>query len=516
MSSSAEDEDSNSESSDEISNDVEDTTNLPLEDSTKLPPEDSTELPPEETTNTPQVRSSLPPPTFSSLGVCSWLLSQLSCLGISSPTPVQSACIPSILSGRDCVGVAKTGEGKTLAFALPILQTLSVDPYGVYALVLTPTRELANQIGDTFRSVGKPMGLRDVVVTGGRDTIRQSQDLDRRPHVVIATPGRLADHIENNSTFSLSKVKYLVLDEADRLLEGGFDGQLATILSALPSSRQTLLFTATTSPSVTSVVNSCKNNPLTWISPTLSTSSTVATLDQRYLLTPPEAQDAYLVQLLLDKKAKNPRHASIVFCRTCRTAELVGILLAKVGVPTSTLHSMRPQKERVASLARFKSGHTKVLVATDVASRGLDIPEVNLVVNHNIPRNPVDYVHRVGRTARAGRGGLAVSLVTPTDVGLVQSIETHTGVKWEELEGDDSKVAEILVQVNTVRREGEIELGERDWGEQREINKRKRKIQEGIDPDLEEKSQKKLKKKMLKKAKKERLKSKQIIEAQFD
>jgi len=458
--------------------------------------------------------SNPPASTFPSLGICSWLQEQLSGLGISLPTPVQTACVPPILAGRDCVGVAKTGEGKTLAFALPILQTLSVDPYGIYALVLTPTRELANQIGDTFRSVGKPMGLRDVVVTGGRDTIKQSQDLDRRPHVVIATPGRLADHIENNSTFSLAKVKYLVLDEADRLLEGGFDGQLATILSSIPSSRQTLLFTATSSPSVINVINSCKNNPFTWSSPTLTSSSTVSTLDQRYLLTPPEAQDAYLVQLLLDKKAENARHSSIVFCRTCRTAELIGILLAKVGIPTSTLHSMRQQKERVASLAMFKSGHTKVLVATDVASRGLDIPEVNMVVNHNIPRDPVDYVHRVGRTARAGRGGLAVSMVTPNDVALVQAIEAHTAVKWSELEADDKKVAEIMVQVNTVRREGEIELGEKDWGEKREINKRKRKIQDGVDPDLEEKQKKAARKKHQKKAKKERLKSNQKVEVE--
>jgi len=462
-------------------------------------------LEPEETLPAATVTTKTPD-TFTSLGVCSWLLSQLSCLGISTPSPVQAACVPPILAGRDCVGVAKTGEGKTLAFALPILQTLSVDPYGIYALVLTPTRELANQIGDTFRTVGKPMGLRDVVVTGGRDTIRQSQDLDRRPHVVIATPGRLADHIENNSTFSLSKVKYLVLDEADRLLEGGFDGQLATILSAVPSNRQTLLFTATSSDSVTNVINSCKNNPFTWVSPTLSTSSTVSSLDQRYLLTPPEAQDAHLVQLLLGKKAENTKHLSIVFCRTCRTTELIGILLAKVGIPTSTLHSMRPQKERTASLAMFKSGHTKVLVATDVASRGLDIPEVNLVVNHNIPRDPVDYVHRVGRTARQGRGGLAVSMVTPNDVSLVQAIEAHTAAKWTELETDDVKVAEIMVQVNTVRREGEIELGEKDWGEQREINKRKRKILQGIDPDLEESRKKALKRKNMKKAKKERLK----------
>jgi len=453
--------------------------------------------------NVPDISASQ---TFSSLGVSTWLLSQLSCLGISSPTPVQAACIPQILKGRDCVGVAKTGEGKTLAFALPILQTLSVDPYGVYALVLTPTRELAGQIGDTIRSVGVAMGVRDVVVTGGRDTIKQSQDLDKRPHVVIGTPGRLADHIENNATFSLAKVKYLVLDEADRLLEGGFDGQLSTILSALPASRQTLLFTATSSSSVLSVIKSCKNNPFMWTSPSMSTTSTVSTLDQKFLLTPPEAQDAYLVQLLLDKKDKNSRHSSIVFCKTCRTTELVGILLGKVGIPTSTLHSMRKQKERVGALAMFKSGHTKVLVATDVASRGLDIPYVNLVVNHNIPTNPVDYVHRVGRTARAGRGGQAVSMVTPNDVALVQAIEEHTGVKWEELAGDDDKVAEILVQVNTVRREGEIELGERDWGEQREINKRKRKIQNGVDPDLEEKLKKKARKKLVKKMKKNKLK----------
>jgi len=446
--------------------------------------------------------------TFSSLGVSSWLLAQLSCLGISSPTPVQEACIPQILAGRDCVGVAKTGEGKTLAFTLPILQTLSVDPYGVYALILTPTRELASQIGDTVRSVGVAMGVREVVVTGGRDTIKQSQDLDRRPHVVIATPGRLADHIENNSTFSLSKVKYLVLDEADRLLEGGFDGQLSTILSVLPASRQTLLFTATSSESVLNVIKSCKNNPFLWTSSSLATTSTVSTLDQRFLLTPPEAQDAYLVQLLLKMREENSRHFSIVFCKTCRTTELVGILLGKVGIPTSTLHSIRKQKDRVAALSMFKSGHTKVLVATDVASRGLDIPEVNLVINYNVPSDPVDYVHRVGRTARAGRGGQAVSMVTPNDVSLVKSIEDHTGVKWDEFEGDDDKVAEILVQVNTFRREGEMELGERDWGEQREINKRKRKIENGINPDLEEKLRMKARKKMKQKIKMTKTKEK--------
>ena len=173
------------------------------------------------------------PATFEELGVNKWILLQLSGLGISRPSPVQANCIAPILAGRDCVGIAKTGQGKTLAFAIPILQTLAVDPYGIYAVILTPTRELAGQIGDSFRSIGKSgMNLREVVVTGGRDTIKQSLDLEKRPHVIIATPGRLADHIRTNSTFSLNRVKYLVLDEADRLLEGEF-GNIGSILQLM-------------------------------------------------------------------------------------------------------------------------------------------------------------------------------------------------------------------------------------------------------------------------------------------
>lgn len=433
--------------------------------------------------------------SFAELGVVPWLRNQLSSLGVAKPTSVQENCIPAILEGRDCLGVAKTGQGKTFAFVIPILQTLSENPYGVYCLVLTPTRELALQIGDSFNVLGKPMGLRVVVVTGGRDTIRQSQDLDRRPHIIVATPGRLADHIENNSTFTLGKLKYLVLDEADRLLEGNFDGQLSTIIPALPEKRQTLLFTATNSSNVATVLSICKNNPHTWESPNIEDKHTVAELDQRFLLTPPEARDAYLVQLVLSTREEHPKHSIIIFCRTCRTTELVGLLMSKVGVGSSVLHSMRPQKERTSSLAAFKSGQTKVLVATDVASRGLDIPQVNLVINHSVPRDSVDYVHRVGRTARAGREGMAVSLATPQDVALLKSIEAHTGATMGELEMDDARVAEILVQVNTTRRESDIKLEEKDWGQARQTNKRKKLLLEGKDPEAEEKRKRKLKKK---------------------
>lgn len=452
-----------------------------------------------------------PPPTFQGLGVVDWLREQLLGLGVTKPTSVQANCIPAILEGRDCVGVAKTGQGKTFAFAIPILQTLSVDPYGIYALILTPTRELALQIGDSFRALGRPMGLRVEVVTGGRCTVRQSQDLSRRPHVVVATPGRLADHIENNPTFGLSRIKFLVMDEADRLLEGNFDGQLSTILPALPANRQSLLFTATSSPAIQTTISACKNRPLVWQCDTIEDERTVDSLDQRYLLAPREAVDSYLVQLVLQTRELDPRNSIIVFCRTCRTTELVGLLLSKIGVPVSVLHSMRAQRERMSSLAAFKSSQTKVLVATDVASRGLDIQQVNMVVNHNVPADPVDYVHRVGRTARAGRGGQAVSLVTPQDVGRLKEIEEHTASTMTELELKDERVAEIMVQVNTVRREADIELGEKDWGAARETNKRKKALLEGRDLDLEEKQKKALKRKMNKvEAKKLKRKKKKV------
>ena len=255
------------------------------------------------------------------------------------------------------------------------------------------------------------------------------------------------------------------------------------------------------------MIKSCPNDPFVWSSPDIHVSSTVDQLDQKFVLTPPEAKDSYLVQLLLSRREKESKSSCIVFCRTCRDAELTGNLLSKVGLQTSTLHSVKPQRERMSGLASFKSGHTKVLVATDVASRGLDIPQVELVVNHHLPRAPVDYVHRVGRTARAGRGGQSVSLVTPHDVGLVLAVEQHTGVKMTELELDDSRVAEIMVQVNMLHREAQLQLEKEDWGEQRKINVRKRKIEQGIDPDQEEKLRKKKLLKKKKQMKKGKLKS---------
>ena len=416
---------------------------------------------------------------------------------MSAPTPVQSNCIPAILSGKDCIGCAKTGSGKTLAFALPILQTLSQDPYGIYALILTPTRELAAQIAEQFRVVGKPMNLRDCVIVGGRDMVAQGKELASKPHVVISTPGRLADHLESCDTFSLKQIKYLVLDEADRLMDGGFDGQLSTIFAALPPKhkRQTLLFSATISDSISEIKESCvqsqRPEPFVWEAK--SETATVHQLDQRYVLTPANAKEAYLVHVVQKhlENEVNEKDLIIVFTQTCKSCQLIAMSLDSLGFKSAALHSMISQRERTANLSKFRSSQVRILVATDLASRGLDIPEVQLVLNHNVPTVTKDYVHRVGRTARAGRRGKAITLVTPHDVRLIQAVEDLIGVKMQEFEVDDDEVAEIMAQVNVTMREQDVKLGEADFDEKRIINKRKRLIMEGKDPEEEERKRQK-------------------------
>lgn len=395
---------------------------------------------------------------FEQIGVKSWLIRQCRGMGVNAPTVVQKNCIPAALNGRDVIGCSKTGSGKTLAFALPILQTLSEDPYGIFALILTPTRELAFQIADTFRAIGKPISLRDCVIVGGKDMVMQGKDLAQKPHIVIATPGRLADHLESCDTFSLKKIKYLVLDEADRLVDGGFDGQLKTIFSSLPptNERQTMYFSATLSDSLQKIrelAASKGREPFVWPSEGTSDELEVATvkgLEQRYVLTPSDAKDAYIAQVIRQHydNEDTKTDLTIIFTNTCRTCQLVAMTLTSLGYPSSALHSMMAQKERSLSLAKFRSSQVRILVATDLASRGLDIPSVQLVLNHNVPHVTKDYIHRVGRTARAGRRGVAITFVTPNDVVLVKAVEELIGIKLKEHEGiDDADVVQIHTQV---------------------------------------------------------------------
>ncbi|NXJ81321.1 DDX49 helicase, partial [Trogon melanurus] len=336
---------------------------------------------------------------FRALGLAPWLAEQARQVGLSRPTAVQAACIPAVLQGRDCLGCAKTGSGKTAAFVLPVLQVLSEDPYGIFCLVLTPTRELAYQIAEQFRVLGKPLGLKDCVVVGGLDMVAQALELSRKPHVVIATPGRLADHLRSSNTFSLKKIKFLVMDEADRLLEQGsadFTADLEVILDAVPARRQTLLF-------------------------------------------------AFPCCILI-----------ILIFFPSRDCQVLNMMLRKYSFPSVALHSMMKQRQRFAALAKFKSSIFKILIATDVAARGLDIPTVQVVINYNTPGLPKIYIHRVGRTARAGRNGIAITLVTQYDIHLVHAIEEEIKLKLQEFSVKEQSVLDIFTQVNVTRRECEI------------------------------------------------------------
>uniref|UniRef100_H2Y6I0 RNA helicase n=1 Tax=Ciona savignyi TaxID=51511 RepID=H2Y6I0_CIOSA len=465
--------------------------------------------------------------SFADLQLNEWVVGHLGSLGFNKPTPIQYNCIPPILKGKDCFGCSKTGSGKTAAFALPVLQKLSEDPYGVFCLVLTPTRELAYQIADQFAFIGKPINVRTCVVVGGMGEymLKQAHQLQKKPHIVIATPGRLADLLRTNeNNVKLNKIKFLVLDEADRLLDkmdGDFTEDLNVIFSALPKERQTLLFSATLTDTLNEVKELSTKNPFFWKSN--NTVSTVDNLDQRYILLPEHIRDGYLVYICKDLLEKYPGHSIMIFTKTCNckddllecsgyhlttqmlwlrnschvvlplinlymgigisgirpNCQILGMLLQKSGFDCVVLHSIMKQRHRLAALSKFKSSNTRLLVATDVAARGLDIPVVQVVINHNVPGLAKNYIHRVGRTARAGRGGLSITLVTQFDIHRVQSMEGHINTKLSEYEVDENEVLKILTKVNLMKRETELILEDQNFGEKRKINKDKALILEG-------------------------------------
>ncbi len=516
------------------------------------------------------------------MGLAGWLVKAASSMGIKQPTPIQSACIKPTLSGRDIIGCAQTGSGKTAAFALPILHKLSEDPYGVFAVVLTPSRELAFQIAEQFSAFGAPMGARIVTVTGGTDMVAQSLALSKQPHIIVATPGRLAHQLSQSADPpDLSLAAFLVLDECDRLMDASFKPDMDIILAAMSNpEKQTLLYSATITADVRKLgESSLHNRPLTY-DPTqaLRTSEaasrlagkkrgrsdsnggnedddddaeasassasaaasagllaplTVSTLTQEYLFIPSQVKYAYLWQLLLkigpadlsldskigshgnngrgkDKGRKNGgskavsaaeaaaasaqddgsserARSIIVFVSTCRAAQLVCEMCIELGIPAVALHSLLPQQQRLASLAKFKGSIVRLLVATDVASRGLDIPVVDLVVNFDVPRVPSDYVHRVGRTARAGRVGRAVTLVTQYEVELLQAIEDSVlrGKKLAALPEPVCPEKEVLARLTKVAAAVQLaksRLEEKGFDEKAAIAKeRKRESREARD-----------------------------------
>uniref|UniRef100_A0A0E0LNR0 RNA helicase n=1 Tax=Oryza punctata TaxID=4537 RepID=A0A0E0LNR0_ORYPU len=411
------------------------------------------------------------PSTFAELGLSQWLVDVCDSLGMRSPTAVQRQCIPPALEGRDVLGIAETGSGKTAAFALPILHRLGEDPFGVAALALAPTRELAAQLAEQFRALGAPLGLRCLAAIGGFDSLGQAKGLARRPHVVVATPGRIATLINDDPDLAkvFARTKFLVLDEADRVLDVNFEEDLRVIFGSLPKKRQTFLFSATISDNLRSLLELSGNN--SYFFEAYEGFKTVDTLKQLYIHVPPDAKELYLFYLLSKMKEDNIRSV-IVFVSTCRTCQYLDFLLEELGNPAVSLHSHKPQSRRLAALHNFKSSKVPVLLATDVASRGLDIQTVDLVINYDVPRCPRDYIHRVGRTARATRGGFSISFITTQrDISLLHEIEDVVGKQLGAYDGEMRDVNKDATKVFKARRLANMKMA--DEGHEDKVQARK-------------------------------------------
>ncbi|KAK8949286.1 DEAD-box ATP-dependent RNA helicase 36 [Platanthera zijinensis] len=394
---------------------------------------------------------------FSELGLSKWAVDTCRELGIRSPTPVQRRCIPRILAGDDVLGIAQTGSGKTAAFALPILQRLATEPYGVFALVITPTRELACQLAEQFRALGSTLHLRCTLIIGGINMMGQAQALMQRPHIVVATPGRIKVLLSEDPDISaaFSKIKFLVLDEADRVLDVGFEEELRIIFKSLPKSRQTLLFSATMTSQLQALLELSANR--SYFFEAYEGFKTVESLKQQYIFIPKNVKEVYLFHILSKMEDMSVRSA-MIFVSTCRSCHLLSLLLEELDEPAVALHSHKSQALRLAALNKFKSGRVPILLATDVASRGLDIPTVDLVINYDIPRYPRDYVHRVGRTARAGRGGMSISFIAQNDIDLIHEIENDVGKKMDAFECKEEEVLENITKVYKARRVARMKM----------------------------------------------------------
>ena len=363
--------------------------------------------------------------SFAELGLNEQILAGVDALGFSTPTPVQAGAIPEVLAGRDVVASAQTGTGKTAAFALPTLQRIAdKSGRGPHALVVTPTRELAAQIDDVVKVVCQKTGQRAVIVMGGAKFDKQIAALEKGCDLLVATPGRLLDLMEHNHV-SLAGVEVLVLDEADRMLDMGFWPSVRRIMHALPEQHQTLLFSATIPPSIKSTIDAMLHEPaVVEISRVGETADTV----EEHLCPVTQAQKPELLRALLDTGGASGQRLErvLVFCRTKHRVDDVSAMLKNAQVKVDVMHADRPQQARARALERFREGKVQVLVATDVMSRGIDVAGVDAVVNFDVPMDPEDYVHRIGRTGRAGATGHAYTFVAPDEISPLREIEYFT------------------------------------------------------------------------------------------
>jgi len=361
---------------------------------------------------------------FTALGLAPELVRAVADEGYAQPTPIQTEAIPLALAGRDLIGSAQTGTGKTAAFVLPILQRLAAGPRGVLrALILVPTRELAEQVAASVRTYGRHTHLKGAAVYGGVGMEPQTRALRHGADIVVATPGRLLDHMERGHV-DFSKLEVLVLDEADRMLDMGFAPDVRRILNALPDERQTMLFSATISPEVDALARRAMNGHA---SVEIGRRAQPADGIEHVIVAVDKLQKRGAIGSIL--KAK-PAGQTLIFTRTKYGADKLVTFLRREGIAANALHGDKAQSQRQRTLDQFRSGEAEILVATDIAARGIDVDGIRMVVNYDVPTDPEVYVHRVGRTARAGARGLALTLISPDEWLLMADVERLIGQRF--------------------------------------------------------------------------------------
>ncbi len=385
---------------------------------------------------------------FVELGLSPSILKTLVNNNYDKPTPIQAQAIPPVLNGRDIVGLAQTGTGKTAAFSLPILHRLSVNmtkgPRKIRALILAPTRELATQINDAIWTYSKGLGLRSSFVIGGVPIKKQKRQLADGVDILVATPGRLEDLISQNSC-SLNDIETVVLDEADQMLDIGFMPAIRRLLSQMPKKRQTLLFSATMPKEISSLANDYLIDPVhTSVSPI---SKTADRIDQTVIHMENGAKPTAIFKLV----QQHPGKRVIVFCRTKRGSDKVAKKLGAEGIGADAIHGNKSQGQRQRALDAFRKGDRPVLIATDIAARGIDIREVEVVVNYDLPNVPEAYVHRIGRTARAGASGFAVAFCSPEEQKLLRDIERVIKMKIPAKMADGSAVPAVYRSIERTK-----------------------------------------------------------------
>lgn len=427
---------------------------------------------------------------FNELGLSDKALAAVEAAGFKEPTPIQEKAIPVVLEGRDLVGLAQTGTGKTASFVLPMLTKLERGRARARmprSLILEPTRELAAQVAEHFEELGAQHKLTVALLIGGVSFEDQFRKLDRGADVLIATPGRLLDHFERGKLL-LNAVEIFVIDEADRMLDMGFIPDIERICKTLPPTRQTLFFSATMPGEIERLTNKFLSAPVRIsVSPPSSTAQTI-TQRFKYTGTEAKAKRAALRELMRGADVKN----AIIFCNRKRDVGILYRSLVKHGFNAGELHGDMDQRQRTATLEAFRKGEISYLVASDVAARGLDIPEVSHIFNYDVPANPEDYVHRIGRTGRAGRAGFAATLITKRDMAALAAIERLCGTKVEWIGEPPSSEKETTEELRPQRRSGGTRKRSRKQQDQPKAQRseqqhREQKPQKRSSPDNKEK-----------------------------